>query len=399
MLRVGVDAVVSAVQRFTCGQRVVYYKGSVRNICVVVAYEDRDTGAIIKEPRVLVRGAGIVKPVAESRLSPYRHSWRTSVMRRPKRATLALLLFVSHRRVLYGGRAAAETSSTKCSPTASSNDLHKAFKCAYSQGRDKEQRCIVSLLLKAMLQDTEKEDCRAKPSSPFTESRWDDDLRRVNEELSAGTRMVDMEVMRSHLDDMPFMGTVNNFPGAVFDTGRHSVCAQTPYSLKPSVKARASKLEKRSINIQKQKKRRWRRIKNRRESYSKTKVNCCAIDALRGFGLRAAYDRDGPFSVEDVKKMLRPFGYTMARVSGIRRTGPGRWLVCRHKHCIGLQRKVDRHTWSIDGRLRKLLGDRDVEALVQDAKIYEVPSKSNFSCRRCHCLHSGNTSIREVMLS
>ena len=131
----------------------------------------------------------MVTPVAESRLSHYRQSWHTSVMPRPKRATLVLKFFFSHRRVLYGGHvaAAAETKSTKCSLTALSNDLYKG-----------------------LMKDSEKEACHAKFSSPFVECRcaaWDEDLRRVNEELNASTRMIDMEVMRSHLDDMAFLET------------------------------------------------------------------------------------------------------------------------------------------------------------------------------------------------
>ena len=82
---------------------------------------------------------------------------------------------------------------------------------------------------------------------------WDDDLRRVYEELGAGTRMVEMEVMRSHVEDMLLAGTFNNLVGGAFETGRHAVCAQAPRSFKPSVQARASKLEKRSVHIPKEK--------------------------------------------------------------------------------------------------------------------------------------------------
>ena len=171
----------------------------------------------------------MVTPVTESRLSHYRQSWHTSVMPRPKRATLVLKFFFSHRRVFYGGHvaAAAETKSTKCIPTAPSNDLHNA-----------------------LMKGPEKDACHAKFISPFVESRcaaWDEDLRRVNEELSASTRTVDMEGMRSHLDDMAFLGTCNTFLGVVFETGKHAVRAQAPYSLKPSVKARASKHKQRMI--------------------------------------------------------------------------------------------------------------------------------------------------------
>ena len=329
LLRVGVDAIVSAVQRFTYGQRVVYYKGSVRHICVVVAYEDRDTGAIIKEPRVLLRGAGIVKPVAESRLSPFRHSWRTSVMPRPKRATLVLNLFFSHRRVLYGGQAAAEIRSTKCSPTASSNDL-----------------------LEALMQVTEKEDCRATPSSPFMESRcatWDDDLRRVNEELSASARMVDMEVMRSHLDDMAFLETCNNFLGVVFETGRHAVCAQAPYSFKPS-----GMQTKVGITSQKNK--------------------CCLVSAFRGLGIKVPYVQDGPFWVlKDGSEMLRPFGYSINPEARLCTTSPGRWLICRDGHCTALHRKGEGDTWIIDGADRKQVADCELDKCVKGAAIYRVP--------------------------
>ena len=334
LLRVGVDAIVSAVQRFTYGQRVVYYKGSVRHICVVVAYEDRDTGAIIKVPRVLLRGAGIVKPVAESRLSPFRHSWRTSVMPRPKRATLVLNLFFSHRRVLYGGQAAAEIRSTKCSPTASSNDL-----------------------LEALMQVTEKEDCRATPSSPFMESRcatWDDDLRRVNEELSASARMVDMEVMRSHLSE----------------TGRHAVCAQAPYSFKPSVKARASKLKKRIVNRQKQ----MRRRMQKRVGIIPQKNKCCLVSAFRGLGIKVPYAQDGPFWVlKDGSEMLRPFGYSINPEARLCTTSPGRWLICRDGHCTALHRKGKGDTWIIDGADRKQVADCELDKCVKGAAIYRVP--------------------------
>ena len=113
LLRVGVGAIVSTEQRFTYGQRVLYYKASVRHVGIVAGYENRDTGAIIKRPWVLIKGAGMVTPVAESRLSHYRQSWHTSVMPRPKRATLVLKLFFSHRRVLYGGHAAAAAAGDK----------------------------------------------------------------------------------------------------------------------------------------------------------------------------------------------------------------------------------------------------------------------------------------------
>ena len=350
LLKVGVDAIVSTEQRFTYGQRVLYYKGSVRHVGVVAGYEDRDAGAIIKQPRILVKGAGMVTPVAESRLSHYRQSWHTSVMPRPKRATLVLKLFFSHRRVLSGGHlaATAETKSTKCSPTAPSND-------------------------------TEKEACHAKFSSPFVESRcaaWDEELRRVNEELNASTRMVDMEVMKSHLDDMAFLGTCNNFLGVVFGTGRHAVCAQAPYSLKPSVKAIASKHKERMIKKQKQMRRYFKRMQRRAVQLEKKFENHCLPDALRAVGLRVKCDRNGPFNVlEDGSKMLKPLGKIIKAVSRIRSTGPGRWIVCRSAHCFSVRRKGEGNTHSFDGADKKRVAATDLDTLMEDTKIFEVPRR------------------------
>ena len=80
---------------------------------------------------------------------------------------------------------------------------------------------------------------------------WDDDLRRVNDELDASTLMVDMEVMRSHLEDMLFLEAFDRLSGRRFEAGRHSVCSQAQ-SFKPSVKARASKVKNIIISKQKQ---------------------------------------------------------------------------------------------------------------------------------------------------
>ena len=337
----------------------LYYKGPVRHVGVVAGYEDRYTGAIIKQPRVLVKGAGMVTPVAESRLSHYRQSWHTSVMPRPKRATtLVLKFFFSHRRVLYGGHvaAAAETKSTKCSLTALSNDLYKG-----------------------LMKDSEKEACHAKFSSPFVECRcaaWDEDLRRVNEELNASTRMIDMEVMRSHLDDMAFLETCNNFLGVVFETGRHAVCAQAPYSFKPSVKARASKHKKRTIKRQKQMRRYLKRIQRRAVQLEKKNENHCLPDAFRAVGLRVKCDRDGPFNVlEDGSKMLKPLGKTIKAVSRIRSTGPGRWVVCRGAHCFSVRRKGEGNTRSFDGADKKRVAATDLDTLMEGTKIFEVPRR------------------------
>ena len=156
--------------------------------------------------------------------------------------------------------------------------------------------------------------------------------------------------------------------------GEHYACAQAQ-SFKPSVKARASKPKKRIINKQKQMRRNLRR-QRRDMDHEKEKDKCCLVDSFRGLGIKVTNNQNGRFGVlADGLEMLRLHGYIAKPVARIRSTGPGRWLVCRGKHCIALRRKEEGNTWSIDGADRKRVAERDLDALVKGAKIYEVPRR------------------------
>ena len=110
-------------------------------------------------------------------------------------------------------------------------------------------------------------------------------------------------------------------------------------------------------------------------AHGKRKEKCCLVDALRAFGFKVSYDRDGPFWVlEDGSDMLRLFGYIISPVSRICNAGPGRWLVCRDGHCIALRRKGEGNTWIFDGADRRRVAASDLNTLMRGAKIFQVPS-------------------------
>ena len=124
---------------FTYGQRVIYHESSIRCVGVVVGYGESDSDAFCNEPTMLVKGNGSVKLVAESILSPYRHSRRTSTLPNPKRAKMVPLLFAEHRRLFYNGRAAEATGyrgSKEHCRTEACDASHSAFRRAYAQRED-----------------------------------------------------------------------------------------------------------------------------------------------------------------------------------------------------------------------------------------------------------------------
>ena len=137
-------------------------------------------------------------------------------------------------------------------------------------------------------------------------------------------------------------------------SGRPHTVAKPKNSFKPSVKARAGKLEKMMINTQKQLRRRLKRRQARDVKYEKKKDKCCLIDALRALGFRVPYVQGGPFFVlKDGSDMLRLFGYSINPEARLCAAGPGRWLVCRDGHCVALLRKGEGNTRIIDGTNRK----------------------------------------------
>ena len=207
---------------------------------------------------------------------------------------------------------------------------------------------------------------------------WDDDWHKINEQMHATAREMDMAVMKWKLaTEEAMFCACRSFRRIV---GQHDACAQAR-SFKPSVKASASKLKKIILNRQKQMRRRTRRaLKNQKE-----KTQCCLIDSFRGLGFKVSYVCDGPFRVlEDGSKMLKPFGYIIKAVPRIYSTGPGRWIVCKDGHCFALRRKGERKTWSIDGADRKGVAARDLDTLMKGSKIFQVPSRRILLRRNCY---------------
>ena len=201
---------------------------------------------------------------------------------------------------------------------------------------------------------------------------WDDDWHKINEQLRATAQEMDMAVIKLELatEETTFCASSSLCRTA----GQHCACAQAQ-SFKPSVKARASKPKNIIINKQKQMRRNLTR-QRRDMDHEKEKDKCCLVDSFRSLGIKVTNNQNGPFWVlADGLEMLRLHGYIAKPVARIRSTGPGRWLVCRGKHCIALRRKGEGNTWSIDGADRKRVAERDLDALVKGAKIYEVPRR------------------------
>ena len=72
--------------------------------------------------------------------------------------------------------------------------------------------------------------------------------------------------------------------------------------------------------------------------------------------------------------MVRPFGYSIGPEARLCTISPGKWLICKDGHCIGLHRKGEGNTRIIDGKLRERIADRDLDRLVKGADIYRVPT-------------------------
>ena len=257
--------------------------------------------------------------------------------------------------------------------------------------------------------DDDDDDLADKPAKHLgkpeksTHNAWDDDWNNVDEHLRACARAKHMAIITSELDTReaqlwafgtPCKNAGRHYvcaqaqsckPSAVDraskpetrcgNAGQHDACAQAQ-SFKHSVEAKASQHEKRLMNTQKQIRRRLRRRQQLDVAHGKRKEKCCLVDALRAFGFKVSYDRDGPFWVlEDGSEMLRLFGYIISPVSRICNAGPGRWLVCRDGHCIALQRKGEGSTWIFDGADRRRVAASDLNTLMRGAKIFQVPSR------------------------
>ena len=231
---------------------------------------------------------------------------------------------------------------------------------------------------------------------------WDADWHDVDEQLRAGTGAISMAVIKSELVRREAEFCI--FDSPCWSAGGHRVCAQAQsfkssvkakarkskthcgnagqlfecaqaQSFKLSVEARASKLKKTLVNMQKQERRRFKRRQARAAQYEKNKDKCCLIDALCGLGFRVHYKQDGPFWVlKDGSEMVRPFGYSIGPEARLCTISPGKWLICKDGHCIGLHRKGEGNTRIIDGQLRERIADRDLDTLVKGADIYRVPT-------------------------
>ena len=190
---------------------------------------------------------------------------------------------------------------------------------------------------------------------------WDDDWHTIDEQLRVVAREMDMEVIRSELATQETKLRAFNSPCR--NAGQHYEHAQAR-SFKPSVKARASKLKKRH-----------RRRQKTRVEFEKKK-DCCLVRAFRSLGIKVPYVHDGPFWVlKDGLEMLRPRGYIVKPVARICSDSLGQWVFCRDGHCIALRRYGEDDTWSIDGTDRKRVAEKDVETLVNGAKLFQVPHR------------------------
>ena len=188
---------------------------------------------------------------------------------------------------------------------------------------------------------------------------WDDDWRNIDEQLNADAREIDMEMVKSELATREAEACA--FVSSYRNVGQHYSCAQAR-SLKPLVKQTGRHL---------------RRRQKHKVEHSKKRKHCCLVDAFRGLGFKVPYARNGPFWVlADGLEMLKLFGYSIRHVDGMCSTGPGRWIACKGKHCFALRRKGEGNLWSIDGTHRRRVFESDLDALVKDAKMFQVPSST-----------------------
>lgn len=148
---------------------------------------------------------------------------------------------------------------------------------------------------------------------------WDEDWRKVDEQLRASVRVMDMEVIKSEL----------------------------------ATKAL------------------WKSRGRRKHS--------CLVRAFRALGINVPYVRDGPHWVlAEGLEMLRPHGYTIKPAARICIISLGRFVVCRRGHATAFRRRADDDFWSIDGKARKRVTEKHWDALVNGANIFEVLSSRNY---------------------
>ena len=197
-------------------------------------------------------------------------------------------------------------------------------------------------------------------------------LRKIYERLSADERKSFQKMITSQLGAMVKELLALDSPSRNA-SWQHGSCAQARY-VKPSVKTRVSKLEKGTRNEQKQERRR-----RQKQVGIPHKKLCCLPRAFRDLGIKVPYAQDGPFWVlRDGSEMLRPHGYIIKPVNRIVSNTIGKWVVCRNHHCTALRRYGDNDTWSIDGAVREHVAEKEVDNLIRDAQIFQVP------CRRSH---------------
>ena len=81
--------------------------------------------------------------------------------------------------------------------------------------------------------------------------------------------------------------------------------------------------------------------------------------------------------------MVRPLGYSISPEARLCTISPGKWLICKDGHCIGLYRKGEGNTQTIDGKLRERIADRDLDTFVKGAEIYRAPTVDVAYCLEC----------------
>ena len=109
----------------------------------------------------------------------------------------------------------------------------------------------------------------------------------------------------------------------------------------------------------------------------------CLVDNVRALAIQVPYVRDGPHWVlADGLEMLRSHGYTIKPVARICSMRLGRFVVCRDGHGKALRRYEKDDTWTIDGKDRERVAEKDLDAHVGDTKVSEAPSRCNPLCTR-----------------
>ena len=160
---------------------------------------------------------------------------------------------------------------------------------------------------------------RAGKQMGWSRAAWDEDWHKVDKQLRAGPRAMDMAVIKSELATMAF----------------------------------------------------WKPRGRRKHS--------CLVRAFRVLGINVPYVRDGPHWVlAEGLEMLRPHGYTIKPIARICTLSLGRFVVCMRGNTTALRRDTHNGFWSIDGKARKRVSGKHWDAILQGAKIFKAPSNHSY---------------------